>query len=262
MKPLKGARILVTRPEHQADKLCQLINGQGGVAVQLPTLDIVAHDNKAAIEKKLANLDKFQWLVFISANAVNFALKANGGKIQGKTTPRIAAIGPSTAQALQLAGMPVDVMPAAPYNSEALLAMAQMQDIRGQSFLIVRGEGGREDLANSLRGRGAEVDYLQVYKRIIPSKDNNRHVLVLLATKSLDVITATSVETLQNLLAMVGVGAHQQLFAIPLVVISERIRGVAVEMGFERVAVTEYPSDAAMLETVTTYVTGGLEWPN
>jgi uroporphyrinogen-III synthase len=256
MTSLNGARILVTRPEHQADRLCQLIADQGGEAIRFPTLAIVGHEDSAGIQKRLANLAKFQWLVFISANAVNFAVKANGGKIRHHSALRFVAIGSATAQAMQAAGLAVDLMPTEGQNSEALLAMNAMQAIAGQHFLLVRGVGGREDLAETLRARGADVEYLEVYKRIIPHIGNSG-VPVLLATGQVDVVTVTSVETLKNLLVMVGAAAKQQLLETPLVVMSDRIRGCAVEMGFRQVVVTQSPSDAAMLETVTTMVTGG-----
>jgi uroporphyrinogen-III synthase len=256
MGTLNGARILVTRPEYQADTLCQLITQHGGEAIRMPTLAIVAHEDSVGIQKTLAESAKFQWLVFISANAVNFAVKANGGKIHHNSLSRLAAIGPATAKALHAAGLTVDLMPTTAQNSEALLAMPEMQDVAGQQFLIVRGSGGREALADTLRARGAKVRYLEVYKRLMPLADNTQ-LRALLATRQLAVLTATSVETLQNLLLMTGTEAKQYLLTTPLVVISERIRQAALAMGFEQVAVTEYPSDNAVLETVTTYVTGG-----
>jgi uroporphyrinogen-III synthase len=82
-------------------------------------------------------------------------------------------------------------------------------------------------------------------------------VLALLAIHQLAVVSATSVETLQNLILMTGTQARQHLLATPLVVISERLRQAAVAMGFEQVTVTGCASDMAILDTVTTYVTGG-----
>jgi uroporphyrinogen-III synthase len=182
-------------------------------------------------------------------------------KIELFKSVRIAAIGKATAQALALAGLSVDLVPESGYNSEALLAMPQMQQMNGQSCLIVRGEGGREELATTLLSRGATVEYLDVYKRIIPALDSSQ-VSLLLAQEKLDVITATSGDALQNLLIMLEEKNHQQLFEVPLVVISNRIRQIAADMGFKRIAVTNSPSDAAILETVTLCVTGGIEWPN
>ncbi|MCK9394977.1 MAG: uroporphyrinogen-III synthase [Methylobacter sp.] len=251
---LNGAHVLVTRPEHQAENLSRLIEQRGGIAVRFPTLEIVARDD-VRIKPTLANLDKFQWVVFISANAVNFALKANSGKIPRTKSARFAAVGQATAQAMKMAGLPVDLVPEHGYNSEALLMMPQLQQVEGQNCLIIRGEGGREQLATALRSRGAEVDYLEVYKRITPRIDSSP-VVALLARRRLDAITVTSAEALQNLSLMLGEKNNKLLLSIPLVVVSDRIRRQAFDMGFNRITVTDSPIDTAILETVITCVTG------
>lgn len=260
MTALNGLRILVTRPTHQAENLCRLIEQQGGIAIRFPTLAIVACDDLLTIQKTLADLNHFQWLIFVSSNAVNFALKANDGKIAKPKMLRLGAIGTATAKALAMAGLSVDLIPAQNYNSEALLALPELQQIQGQRFLIVRGEGGREELANILRSRGADVHYLNVYKRIIPST-NNSDVIAMLEQNELDVITVTSGEVLQNLLIMLGAARHPQLFNLPLVVVSDRIKQMAVDMGFKRIAVANSPSDEAILETVN-QSNRGIAWPN
>jgi uroporphyrinogen-III synthase len=254
MTILNGARILVTRPAHQAENLCRLIAGQGANAVRLPTLDIVAVADDA-IKNTLANLGRFQWLVFISANAVNFALTANGGKIDRLNSVGFAAVGQATAQALAAVGLPVDLLPDQGCSSEALLAMPAFQQVSGQHFLIVRGEGGREELAITLRGRGAEVDYLNVYKRAIPTVDCSE-LLSLLAQRQLDAITITSGEALQNLLALLEPPYHRLLFAVPVIVVSDRIRQIAGDLGFKQIVVAANPSDTAILAAVITGLTG------
>lgn len=252
---LNGAHVLVTRPEHQAENLSRLIEQQGGIAVRFPTLEIVSREDADEIKNTLANLDRFQWVVFISANAVNFALKANSGKIARTKSVRFAAVGQATAQAMKLAGLPIDLVPEHGYNSEALLAMPGLQQVEGQNVLIVRGEGGREQLAIALRSRGAEVNYLEVYKRVIPKIDSSP-VIVLLEQRRLDVITVTSAEALQNLSLMLDKKNNKLLSLIPLVVVSDRIRCIAADMGFNRITVTDSPIDTAILETVITSVTG------
>ncbi len=252
---LSGAHVLVTRPEHQAQNLCRLIEQQGGIAVRFPTLEIVSPDDAEPIKTALENLDGFDWVIFISANAVNFALKANDGKITSMKSVRFAAVGQSTALAMKMVGLPVDLVPETGYNGEALLAMPPLQQAEGLDFLIVRGEGGREQLATTLRSRGAAVSYLEVYKRIIPRIDNSP-VVELLAQHRLDVITVTSAEALQNLHLMLGGKNNNLLSLIPLVVVSDRIRRQAFDMGFNRIAVSDSPIDTAILETVITCVTG------
>jgi len=252
---LTDVRVLVTRPELQAENLLRLITEHGGTAIRFPTLDIAASNHSAAAKALLQQPDKFQWLVFISANAVNFALKANGGKIPWLKSVHYAAVGQATARAMAMAGLPVDLVPEQGYDSEALLAMPQMQDVTGQRFLIVRGEGGREELSATLRSRGATVSYLEVYKRIRPDIDS-APIIGLLAQNRLDVVTVTSNEALQNLLIMIGEDNHKLLLAIPLVVVSDRIRSVAAGLGFKRITVTDSPADSAILETVTIVCNG------
>jgi uroporphyrinogen-III synthase len=250
---LNGIHVLVTRPSHQAEHLSSMIEQQGGVAVRFPTLQIVGIDSQTnalpAATNPLFQLSNRQWLIFTSVNAVNFALKANGGKIAQLKTTRIAAIGKATARELESSGFQVSLIPENGYDSESLLAMPQMQQVNGQTVLIVRGQDGREELANVLRSRGAEVGYWEVYQRIIPDS-NSAEVVSLLEHCKLDVIVATSCEALQNLLTMLGESYNNLLTMIPLVVISERIRQLAVEIGFTHIAVAESPSDPAIVNTI------------
>lgn len=271
---LQGKHVLVTRPVHQAENLCRIIEQQGGIAVRFPTLQIVGFnsqssgrsDDLSAATNPLIQLSKYRWLIFTSANAVNFALKANGGKIAGFQVTQIAAIGQATARELELAGLQATIIPGQGYDSESLLAMPQMQHVNGQDILIVRGQGGREELANVLRSRGANVEYWEVYKRVIPDFDSSP-VISLLGQDKLDVVIITSCEALQNLLAMLGTNYKKRLAMVPLAVISERISRLAAELGFTRIAVAESPSDPAILDTVCAVVNErnnkrGIEWLN
>ena len=247
----------MTRPAHQADNLCRLITELGGRAIRLPALELVAvNDSSGNQAQWLVNLDKFQWLVFISANAVNFALKANDGKIDLLKSTRIAAIGRATAQALETAGLPADLVPGDGYNSEALLSKLRTRMRPGQRCLIVRGRGGREELARVLRENGVQVEYWEVYERIMPAVDVSEAAR-LIERNQLEFNTITSGEALKNLLMMFGETYHQALFAVPLIVVSQRIGDVACQLGFKRITVTDNPSDAAVLKALTTIIKTG-----
>lgn len=254
---LNGAHILITRPTHQAENLCQLIEQQGGIPVRYPTLQIVGLDHPVICPAELNSkatllFDKpanFQWLIFTSTNAVNFALKANGGKIGHFGTAQIAAIGQATAKALENNGISVDLLPETGFDSEALLSTAQMQQINNQSVLIVRGQAGRDELAKILCSRAAKVHYWEVYQRVLP-ETNNAQVIDLLENGKLTAIISTSCESLQNLVTMLGVDYAKKLLPITLIVISERIRETAKKMGFMRVAIATKPSDQAILTAV------------
>lgn len=156
--PLRGVGILVTRPESQADELCRSLAAAGGRVVRCPVMDIVPRAADA-VSADLAAIPRPDRVVFVSANAVRYGLAA-----LAEPQPAVAAIGPATAAALERAGVAVDVLPAAGYTSEQLLATPEFAEVAGMRVLIVRGESGRELLAETLRSRGAEVDYLSVYR--------------------------------------------------------------------------------------------------
>jgi len=245
---LKKITVLVTRPAHQSDKLCHLIELQGGVPIRFPTLDIVAVEN-SRIGQQLADINKWDWLIFISTNAVNFALLANNGKIDAFKACAIAAVGKSTAERLKSVGLNVDLVPDVQFNTEGLLAKAELQQLKGKKCLIVRGVGGREALANSLRERGAMVEYMEVYARETPKLDCS-DVKSMLKQQTLHAITITSGDALKNLIEMIGAELANKLTAVPVVVISNRIKKLAEQSGFKTIAVTENPSDLAIIKTV------------
>lgn len=249
---LNSERILVTRPARQAEHLCGLIEQYGGVPLRFPTLEIIESNPEP---RDLQAAFTSDWLIFTSTNAVDFALKAFGGKMPGLCKPRIAAVGQATATALQESGWQVDCAPATEYNSEGLLAEAAMQAVSGMRCVIVRGVGGREKLAESLRKRGAEPAYLEVYKRCRPDKDSTV-LAACLASGNLAAATITSDEALQNLLEMLDCEAQVLIKELPLIVVSERIGLTAEQLGFKRIAVSRQPRDEAILETLTTLLNG------
>ncbi|WFP48868.1 uroporphyrinogen-III synthase [Methylomonas sp. EFPC3] len=252
MPGLNGARVLVTRPAGQAEHLCELIESRGGIPVRFPTLLIVAHQPEA---QALADAAASDWLIFTSSNAVDFAIPAFGGKMPGWRGARLAAVGAATAQALRQAGCEVACVPASEFSSDGLLAEPALQQVAGLRCTIVRGCGGREKLADGLRGRGAEVMYLEVYSRSRPEADA-AGLRADLQGNRLAAVTVTSVEALQNLLAMLDSESVERLRQIGLVVVSERIGQTALQLGFKRVAVSSQATDAAILETLTTLLNG------
>lgn len=247
-KGVKAINVLITRPEQQAEALSQLVEQQGWNAVRFPTLEIVATDVNN-IKQQLKTIDCYYWVIFISVNAVNFALSANDGKIDCFNNTSIAAVGKATEKALLAAGITVDLVPETEFNTEGLLATDAMKHVKDQAILIVRGQGGREELANSLQQRGANTEYLDVYARKIPSAS---HLVVteMLQQGVLSLITITSGDALKNLLAMIDHRLHDKLQNVPIVVISHRIKKIAEQYKFKTIAVTNKPGDAAMIETV------------
>ena len=248
---LANIRVLVTRPLHQAEALCGLIERQQGYAIRFPTLAIEAL-NHSPLLAQLINLD---WLIFTSANAVNFALTANNGTITSLKNLRLVAIGKATANALKNQGLTVDVIPKSGFTSEALLALPEFEHLNQQHCLIVRGQGGREILAEGLRARGARVNYLEVYRRLIPECDSSP-VIAQLQRGEIDIITLHSGQSLDNLMVMMPKKSHQQLLKISLVVVSERIKKLAINYGFQRIVVSNYAADTEIMASINALING------
>lgn len=156
--PLAGAGVLVTRPEHQAADLVAAVRAAGGRAIPFPVIDIEAR-RPADLAADLDTLPAADISVFVSRNAVEHGLLAV------PPGSRIAAIGDATAEAVVAAGRRVDIAPAAGFDSEALLAEPALQNVAGLHVRIVRGNGGRELLGDTLRQRGAQVHYVEAYAR-------------------------------------------------------------------------------------------------
>ncbi len=243
---LKGLGVLVTRPEQQAEPLCQLIEQYGGGAIRCPTLRIAEpHDwtPALAIFDRLAD---YHLAIFTSVNAVGRALPLIQERNGFPSSLEIAAIGQATARALKRQGVAHCLHPTQGFTSEALLALPRFQNITGQRIIIVRGEGGREWLAETLTGQGAQVDCAEVYRRERSSVDTGA-LLERWACGEIGAVVITSIESLQNLFAMLGTAGQPYLRDTPLVVVSARIRHSAVEQGCHHLLLACEASDEAII---------------
>lgn len=246
---LRGVRVLVTRPAHQAEPLVRLIERAGGEAVRLPTIEIVPPANSAAWQSILDRLNDFDFAIFVSRNAVQQALPAmrTHGLPPGL---RLAAVGSGTAGMLTEAGLAPALVPAGRFDSEALLELMPDSLVRGKKILIVRGEGGRELLATSLHARGAQVTLAECYRRALPPAPD-AGALERMRRGEIDIMVVTSGEGLRNLVALAGDSARTRLFATPLLTVSARQAAVARELGFHaECGVAAQASDAAVLDAL------------
>lgn len=218
-RPLEGSAILVTRPEHQAGGLVAAIEAAGGEALVFPVLRIEARDARD-IEADARSLPPADIVVFTSRNAVEHGFALHAG-----TASRMAAIGPATARAIEAAGGKVDIGSGSGFDSEHLLQSPALQNVAGRNVRIVRGDAGRELLADTLRQRGARVDYLSVYHRVRPVVP--RSELQQLQTRwqrgDIRAIIIMSVESFDNLTGLLPVNLRDLLRSTPLVTPSKRV---------------------------------------
>ena len=221
--------MLVTRPAHQAETLCRLIAAAGGEPVRLPAIEIAPPADPAALAHILGRLDRFNLAIFVSPNAVHAVLARCESRLPAALA--LAAVGDGTRRALAAAGYTAVLSPVERYDSESLLTLPALHDVRGRRILILRGAGGRELLADTLRARGAEVTCAECYRRTLPAAPD-RAALARLADGEIDVAVVTSVEGLDNLLALAGAATRATLLATALVVVSERQAQAARTRGF------------------------------
>lgn len=246
---------MVTRPAHQAARLCELIRAAGGEALAFPVLEIGPVEDAAPVRALLARLDEFDIALFVSSNAVDHAA-ALVGERGVPPTLKLAAVGQRTAESLRTHFGRVDIEAPPPYNSETLLATRALQQVEGQRIMIVRGTGGRELLAESLRARGAELCYAEVYRRLEPDTDLDS---LRTAHPRIDLIVVTSNDGLRNLVSMAGERHRRWLLDTPLAVISPRTAELAVEMGFVHPAAVAYTAtDEALLATIVAWRSASL----
>ena len=253
--PLAGLGVLVTRPAAQAEPLCQQLANAGATVWRLPAMNIEALGHAAGHRAAVGPLDHYRRIIFVSANAVTHgaflleALRTSSGP-----APEILAIGPATAQVLADAGHTVALPPGGSYDSETLLAATELQQVQGERILIVRGEGGREHLAQSLQARGAKVHYADVYRRVLPPTTALLIEQVALAEQALasgalHVVTATSSELLDNTLRLFPDASC--LSAVTWLAGSRRIGQRVRELGFAGArVVADRPDDDGLVEAL------------
>ncbi len=243
-------RLIVTRPAAQAARWVQELQALGVDAQALPLLEIAPLADAASLHAAWHQLPGCALAMFVSANAVQhfFAARPEGavwpaGVLAGST-------GPGTTHALRQAGVAdaTIVEPAADapaLDSEALWAQLSARDWAGRHALVVRGEDGREWLADTLRGRGATVDFVAAYRRLAPVPDAAGRALLqaaLVAPQNHAWLLSSS-EAAQHLVSLAP-GAD---WSASLALASHpRIAATARRIGFGRVeAVSPTPAEVA-----------------
>ena len=176
-------RVLVTRPAAQARDWVERLHAAGIDAAALPLIDIAAVDDDAALRAAWRGLEGAALVMFVSPNAVAHFFAARPAHAAWPPVLLAASPGPATTRALLDAGVPPAqiVEPAADapqFDSEALWQRLQARDWRGTRVLFVRGDGGRDWLAERLRKAGAQVEHVSAYRRGLPSFDAHERQLL------------------------------------------------------------------------------------
>ena len=242
---------MVTRPAHLATELIDAIQQQGGEVICYPTVIIEPIDSPAQRQHHQQLISQSDLVILISKNAIEYAHKLIDHTLLTERT--LAVVGQKSADHFfSLFQHPVDIIPTISFDSEGLLATTELQSgsIKSKNIVIIRGEGGREHLANRLRERGAIVDYLELYRRKIP-EGSDRSPDPDWQSGNIDVVITSSNAILENLYAMTSDENRDALLKTPQIVASQRGQKVAAQLGFHYDAfVAENATTEAMLSAL------------
>jgi uroporphyrinogen-III synthase len=235
---LSGRGILITRPREHAAPLMEAVRASGGEPIMFPAIEIGPAPDREALMRVVSRLERFELAIFISESA---AVKGCEAVLAARPWPkqtRVAAVGRTTARALERLGFTGVLAPQGPGDSEALAALPELRDLRGRPVVIFRGAGGREWLREELETRGAAVEYAACCRRSSPVSPELGPLLARWQRGGIDAVSLTSGEGLANLFAMLGAAGRNYLCATPAFVSQPRIGSLASELGIRDVVVT------------------------
>lgn len=228
--------VWVTRPEGQQEKLASMLQAAGYSTFVQSSLQLEPLELSGKDRQKLINIDEYDAVFFVSTNAVRFALDFLADYWpQWPVGVNWLAVGEATAKALEQAGF-APQWPESGFNSEAALAMPDLQSMVEKKVLILRGETGRELFTKTLIERGATVERIPLYRRICHPKlylpSNKPDVVMVTSVESWHCIQQCSGDALRNMLIVAG---------------SQRIAEAIETMGYTNVVVAASPHDEDMV---------------
>jgi uroporphyrinogen III methyltransferase / synthase len=174
--------------------------------VELPTIEIAPASDYAPLDRAIAALASYDWLIFTSANGVRCFLERldRSAADLRDLRARICTIGPATRAAVEALHLKVDLM-GREYVAEGLLAAFAAHDLAGKRILLPRAALARDLVPAELARRGACVDVVEAYRTVVPDRAAERARAVL--GRKPDWITFTSSSTVENFVAMAGAAA-------------------------------------------------------
>jgi uroporphyrinogen III methyltransferase/synthase len=221
---LAGRKVLLTRPPAQSAEMTARLTELGARVIHCPTIKIVEPTSWGPLDAAIADLENYDWLIFTSANGVEFFFRRlterRGDATRLPSHIRTCAVGPTTARALTSAGGHTDVT-ATESRAEGVLAalitaVGGAEQLVGLRFLLPRARVARDLLPEELTRHGAHIDAVEAYQTVRPEID--RADLVGWITENrVDAITFTSPSTVANFAALIGAED-----------LSEPLRGIVV----------------------------------
>jgi uroporphyrinogen III methyltransferase/synthase len=253
--PLFGKRVIVTRARRQADGLSARLRALGADAIDLPTIEIRPAADYGPLDRAIAELSSYDWLIFTSANGVRYfvdRLDQSGADLRSLGA-RICAIGPATRAAVEALHLKVDLM-GKEYVAEGLLEAFAPYDLSGARILLPRAAVARDLVPVELGKRGARVDVVEAYRTVTP-EGAAEQVRAVLARRP-HCITFTSSSTVMNFVAAAGAEALRGVKAVSIgPVTTETARRSGIEVTAQAREYTIEGLLAAVVEVCETELT-------
>jgi uroporphyrinogen-III synthase len=259
--PLTGRHVVVTRPAGQAAHFATALTEQGAIPVLYPVLEIRDIEDAGPVLDAAIRLDSFDLAVFVSPNAIEKALALILPRRSWPAALRVAALGKSSERELARNGIHDVISPPLRFDSEALLELPELTDVAGKRVIIFRGNGGRDVLGDTLKARGASIEYVTCYRRARPQTDP-APLLKLWEQGRLDAVTLTSSEGLRNFFDMLGHLGQAWLKKTPAFVPHARIAAQAQALGLTNVIPTDPGDDGLMAGLMQYFASHGNSRPN
>lgn len=245
-RPLFGMRVLVTRAAHQAPALTASLGELGADVLVQPAIEITPPADWEPVDRALARLDEFDWLVFSSANGVRAVLDRLLLDRDARALSRIklAAIGPGSAEELARYHLRADVVPTQ-FRAESLAEALTAEAAAGKRFLLARASRGREVLAEQLTAAGGCVEQIVVYTSSDVIQADGE-IESLLRAGQIDWITVTSSAIARSLVNLFG----DQLRGSRLATISPLTTAALAELGHSAAAEADPYTTAGLVEAI------------
>jgi len=253
-KPLAGKRILITRPRGQASQLGDRLAELGAIPVQLPAIEIAAPLDYTDFDAALRDLKRFDWVVLTSVNgvaAVSVRMSKLGIPATALSSRKLAVIGPSTAAALKASFREPDLVPHE-YVSEALAST--LGEVKGLSFLLLRADIARKDLAEELKRKGAAVTEVAVYR--IVTEEGSR---LTESEPRPDYITLTSSASAHATLAKLREGGREEwMRKVPIACIGPITAKTVRDLGYKVAVGAEEYTIPGLVDAIVKHANGAI----
>jgi uroporphyrinogen III methyltransferase/synthase len=257
---LVGKRIVITRSAAQSEALGRELSARGAIPLVLPLVRFAEPEDFAPLDAAIAGIQKFDWMILTSAQAVRAVVKRGEelkrGSIPSKGKLRIACVGPVTAGAARQAGLAVEYV--AEKHTGAALAEELGNRLRDAKVFLPRSDRGNPDLPLALERQGARVTEVTAYRTLRPTAIDERN-LRQIAGGAAEAVLFFSPSAVQHFAELFGVEQLRELqdkLAIAAVgpVTASALRGA----GVQRVVLARETTAAGVVEALEEHFAGTL----